>query len=161
MIFEFTLTFSIPNQKWDVDEIADKIFGSGMNDVLVLTGIKDVVGLDVFRESTTAMKAIESVVQDVMKVFPNVVLLEAKPDLVSKSELASLVGQSRQNINKLVGFPPPIITGQKPYWHLYQVIKWYESKKKFPFSEKTVEASKAAWIFNQQLEQKRLVSLVF
>ena len=158
MIFEFTITFSI--EKWDADEISEQVFGSGIHDALVLTGIKGVVGLDVFRESTTAMQAIESVVQEILKIYPDAELLEVKPDIVSKSEIASFVGHSRQNINKLVGFPPPTITGSKPYWHLYQVVKWYESKNKFPFPAKIVETSKAAWMVNQQLEKRRLEVLL-
>ena len=160
MIFEFTITFAIPEKKWDIDDISDKIFASGFNDALVLMGIRGIIGLDVFRESPAAEKAIETAFDDVTKVFPDAVFLDVKPDLVSISDIATLVGQSRQNLRKLVEFPPPTITGPKPYWHLYQVIKWYEKRRMIPFSKNTIETSKAAWIFNLHLEKQRLQSLI-
>lgn len=156
MIFEFTITFSVPKDTWNAEEISETIFGSGLNDVLVLTGTRGMVGLDVFRESSSAEHAIESVINDIVKIYPNAVFLDVKPDLVSLADIAKLVGQSRQNLSKLVEFPPPTITGSKPYWHLYQVIKWYETKKSIPFPTNTIETSKAAWMFNLQLEKIRL-----
>jgi hypothetical protein len=157
--FEFTVTFSVPNLEWNEDYISNKIFGSGLNDALVLLGIRDVIGLEVFRSAPTAEEAIKSVTTDIRDVFSDAVILEVKPDLVSIADIASLVGQSRQNLRKLVGFPPPTITGSKPFWHLFEIIRWYKTKGKIPFSDNAAETSKAAWIFNLQLEQKRLDSL--
>lgn len=156
MIFEFTITFSLPKDIWDAKKIPETIFGAGLNDALVLTGTRGMVGLDIFRESSSAEHAIESVISDIVKIYPNAVFLDVKPDLVSLSDIAKLVGQSRQNLSKLAEFPPPTITGPKPYWHLYQVIKWYKANKSVPFPTNTIETSKAAWMFNLQLEKNRL-----
>ncbi|MBF0367929.1 MAG: DNA-binding protein [Magnetococcales bacterium] len=157
MIFEFTVVFSIQDQKQDVDEISNRLFDAGLDDALVLTGIKGIVGLDLFRESISAEEAINSAINDFFKAFPDAELIEVRPDLVSIADIAKLVGQSRQNLRKLAGFPPPIITGAKPYWHLYQVIRWYETKKrKKPFAPNIVETAKSAWRLNHQLESRRL-----
>jgi hypothetical protein len=157
--FEFTVTFSVPGLDWDEDQISNKIFGSGLNDALVLLGLRGVIGLDITRSAPTAEEAIKSAISDIRGVFPEANLLEVKPDLVSIADIAKLVGQSRQNLRKLRGFPPPTLTGAKPYWHLFEVSRWYADQGKTPIPNTTVETSQAAWAQNLQLEQQRLEQL--
>ena len=158
--FEFTVTFSVPGLDWDEDQISNQIFGSGLDDALVLLGIRDVIGLDITRSAPTAEGAISSAISDIRNAFPKAILAEIKPDLVSIAEIAKLVGQSRQNLRKLQGFPPPTLTGAKPYWHLFEVVRWYESQGKAPIPNTTVETSRAAWAQNLQLEKQRLEQLL-
>ncbi|MGN7611606.1 helix-turn-helix transcriptional regulator [Magnetococcales bacterium HHB-1] len=157
--FEFTLVLTISDSEWDADTFEDKLFESGCDDALVFSGRRGVLALEFNRNALSAEQAILSALENIKTAFPTTELLEIKPDLVTLSDIAKLLGQSRQNIRKLEGFPPPIITAPSPLWHLYQVTQWYEKNKHQVFEKTLVAVAKAAWRQNAALEQKRLASI--
>jgi hypothetical protein len=67
----------------------------------------------------------------VKKAIPEAVLVEATPDLVGLTEVAELLGFSRQYMRKLAyscsrSFPAPIHEGKPSMWHLFTVLRWAE-----------------------------------
>ncbi|MBF0622538.1 MAG: DNA-binding protein [Magnetococcales bacterium] len=156
MSFEFTITCAISSQKWDVELISNTLFDAGCDDATVFTGLRGTIGLTFDRVSDSAEMAISSAIEDVKSAYPEAEILEVKPDLVSLTYIAEMLGQSRQNIRKLTKFPPPIITGSNPLWHLYQVIRWYENRGSKPFHVGLSAVTKAAWNYNFMLEKNRL-----
>ncbi len=125
--FEFSLRFRLPKALSDLDEITDLLGDSGCTDALVGLGMPGYLGLDFTREARTAAGAMQSAIADVQRALPGSTLVEAAPDYVGLSEVAKVVGQSRQNIRKLMmrhhdRFPAPIHTGNPSLWHLAQVL---------------------------------------
>jgi predicted DNA-binding transcriptional regulator AlpA len=125
--FDFSLRFRLPKGLSDPDEIVDRLGGSGCTDALVGLGLPGYVGLDFTREARTAANAMQTAIADVHRALPGTTLVEAAPDYVGLSEVAEVVGQSRQNIRKLMmrhhdRFPAPIHTGNPSLWHLAQVL---------------------------------------
>src|SRR5690606_29937537 len=60
---------------------------------------------------------------------PEAELIEAGPDLVGLTDIAQLVGVTRQNMRKLMlnnksDFPAPIHGGTTMIWHLAPVLEW-------------------------------------
>ncbi|MGN7614216.1 DNA-binding protein [Magnetococcales bacterium HHB-1] len=156
MNFEFTIVCAIQDQRWDPNDISNKLFESGCDDATVFTGSRGTIGLEFYRESDSAEEAISSAIENIQGAFPDTEILEVKPDLVSLAHIADLVGQSRQNIRKLAKFPPPSVTGANPLWHLYRVIRWYEDHKGKQFQDGIVAVTKAAWVYNLRLDKSYL-----
>ncbi len=59
--------------------------------------------------------------------MPSATLIEAAPDLVGLTDIADIVGMSRQNMRKLMlahpaSFPPPVHEGASSLWRLWEVL---------------------------------------
>ncbi|MBF0153513.1 MAG: DNA-binding protein [Magnetococcales bacterium] len=159
MIYNFSLTFPVSRKDWNINDISNKLYESGCDDSTVFTGIRSLVCVEFHRESASAKDAIHSATDDIMRAFPDTHILEARPDLVNMADIAELVGQSRQNIRKLVDFPPPSAnTATKPLWHLYLIVKWYMEKTGIQFDNTLAELSREAWMYNQSLETNRMLN---
>lgn len=131
--FEFTLRFRLSSQTSDLDEIVNRLGESGCTDALVALGLPGYVGLDFIREARSASLAIRSAIRDVTRALPGCCLVEAAPDYVGLSEVAAVVGQSRQNLRKLMirhadRFPSPIHTGNPSLWHLAHVLDFLRER---------------------------------
>jgi len=76
-----------------------------------------------------ARDAVLSALRDVRSVLPTAALFEACPDYVGLTDVAELVGVSRQNLRKLMlvhadSFPLPVHQGSTAIWHLDEVLGW-------------------------------------
>ncbi|ADP98685.1 hypothetical protein ABWH88_16540 [Marinobacter adhaerens] len=61
--------------------------------------------------------------------------VEAGPDLVGISDMASLLNFSRQNMRKLIqthlaSFPLPVHEGASALWHLVDVLTWFSETQR-------------------------------
>lgn len=79
------------------------------------------------RETASALEAIVSAVQEIRSATPNTELTETSPGSVGETDVANLVGCSRQNIRKLMlthsaTFPPVVHEGTQNLWHLCPVL---------------------------------------
>jgi hypothetical protein len=88
----------------------------GCSDALVGVGQPGRIALDFTREGPSAQAAITSALADVKKAIPDGKLVEVSPDLVGLTDVAELVGVTRQNVRKLMlshaeDFPAPVRDG--------------------------------------------------
>ena len=130
-VYEFVLKFTVGVADTDPSQFINALGEAGCTDALVGVGQMGVVGLDFAREAPSAREAISSGIADVKRAIPEAVLVEATPDLVGLTEVADLLGFSRQYMRKLAyshprSFPAPIHEGKPSMWHLFSVLRWAE-----------------------------------
>jgi predicted DNA-binding transcriptional regulator AlpA len=131
--FEFTLKFSLTGREGSIDELVERLGAAGCTDALVGIGQPGRIGLAFTREAHSATEAVQSALADVRGAIPSAKLVEAAPDFVGLTDIAQLLGCSRQNMRKLAvqangGFPPPIHEGTPTIWHLATVLDWLQSR---------------------------------
>lgn len=128
--FEFTLKFSLENPAQDPEEFLEALGAAGCDDALIGVAQKGRVALQFTREAEDAFAAVTSAIKDVKSAIPDAKLIESTPDLVGLSEIAKLMGVSRQYLQKLettkYNFPQPVHSGKFAIWHLSSFLNWYE-----------------------------------
>lgn len=134
--YDFTLRFTLPSSETDMDDVADRLYGDGCDDALIGIGHSGSVALDFTRESTSAREAVMSAIAGVCAAIPGSVLVEVAPDLVGVSDVAGMVGCSRQNIRQLMvscvgSAPVPVHEGKQSLWHLAPVLDWLVRDKQY------------------------------
>ncbi len=160
MEYEFTLKFKIPTDP--VDELIEKLAEAGCDDALIGIGTPGKIALEFIRESTSAKQAIISAIRDVKSAIPDAVLIEVGPDFVGITDVADLIGVSRQNIRKLIvnhaaSFPTAVHEGTSAIWHLRHVLEWFKAKGLYEKSVYSLfEISRVAMEVNITKEVKRL-----
>jgi|SRR6056297_103573 len=126
--YAFSLTFHLPDPRADPEVLLDALYEAGCDDALVGTGVHGTIGLDFQRVASSARRAIESAVHDVTKAVPDAELIEISPDYIGVSEIAELLGCTRQNARKLVTnttFPPAMhLSGHASIWRAVDVVDW-------------------------------------
>jgi predicted DNA-binding transcriptional regulator AlpA len=132
MDYDFTLKFKFPEGD-DGDELIERLGEAGCDDAVIGSGMPGRIALNFIREADSARTAILSALSDVKRVIPNASLIEVGPDFVGLSDVAELVGVSRQNIRKLMlnnasTFPPAVHDGSTSIWHLALILQWLEHK---------------------------------
>lgn len=131
--YTFTLKYRLSTEDADMDEVVEKLGEAGCTDASVGIGVAGRLALEFIREADSARDAIRSALQDVKSALPKAELVEAYPDFVGLTEIADLVGVSRQNVRKLMlangDFPTPIHSGATSFWHLSEVLAWLGSRK--------------------------------
>lgn len=132
--YDFTLKFALADPEIDPEIYVNQLGEAGCDDALIGIGQKGKIALQFNREATHATEAILSAIQEVKRVIPSATLVEATPDLVGITDIADLMGFSRQNMRKLIithseTFPNPIHAGSSSLWHLLNVFQWFENKQ--------------------------------
>lgn len=163
-VFEFRLTFALPDADGDPAEIVDALFRAGCDDALVGTGRTGFVGLDFSRESQTAEGAIRGAVADVLRAIPGARLVEASPDLVDLAEVARLVGCTRQNVRKYAAgeaavrerFPIPVHASPRAsLYRFVEVARWLDAHTGIRVPDRTVAVAAAAAAVNSESLARR------
>lgn len=129
--FNFELIFKLVDNQ-DSSEYLDSLFENGCDDATISTGQLGMLSLSFTREAINASIAVESAINDVKKAIPSAKLVEATPDIVSISDISSILGHSRQYTRKLFNsetssLPAPIHIGNPSIWHLSEVLDWLKS----------------------------------
>lgn len=171
--FEFTLKFAFSDACIEPDSFIDRLGEAGCTDAIIGVGQKGRIALLFSREAYNALDAITSAIKDVKSVIPEAKLIESTPDLVGITDIADLMGFSRQNMRKLVqnhmeSFPPPVHAGTTSIWHLSSVLHWFESKQNRAIESSIKEVALANMAINLAKEcayldsrsQAKLMSLV-
>lgn len=151
--YEFTLKFKLQDSNIDPDIYVEQLYEFGCDDAVIGTGKKGYIGLNFIRESSSAYQAIASAIKDVKKAIPDAIFIEAAPDLVGVTDVANLLGCTRQNIQKLIAkdnsnCPPAIYGGAQSIWHLADFLDWLIDNKKHSVSESLVDVAKVAMSLN-------------
>lgn len=128
--YDFTLRFGLGQHDADPGLFVDKLLAEGCDDALVGLGLPGRIALDFTREAPSADEAVLSALSDVQRAIPEAKLVEATPDLVGLTDIANLLGFSRQYMRKLAvgegsGFPLPVHDGKPAIWHLSSVLSWF------------------------------------
>ena len=100
--YQFTLKFRLADAQADPGQSIDALFQAGCDDAVIGIGQRGWIALDFAREADTALAAILSALEAVKRAIPGVTLIEASPDFVGLTEVADLIGCSRQNMRKLM-----------------------------------------------------------
>ena len=129
--FNFELIFKLVDNQ-DSSEYLDTLFENGCDDATISAGQLEMLSLSFTRESISAAEAVESAINDVKKAIPSAKLVEATPDIVSISDISSILGHSRQYTRKLLNsdvssLPAPIHIGNPSIWHLSEILDWLKS----------------------------------
>lgn len=153
MEYEFTLIFKIASDDADVDVLLERLGTAGCDDALVGVGQAGRIALNFTREAGSAQEAIVSALRDVKKAVPDALLIEAGPDLVGLTDIAELVGVTRQNMRKLSlahpdSFPVPVHSGSVALWHLAHVLRWLSDRGGYVIEPPLVEVARVAMQVN-------------
>lgn len=129
MEYEFTLKFALSDPNADPEAVLGAIQEAGCEDALVGIGKRGRVALDFSREADTAEQAVASAIADVRRAIPGARFIEATPDFVGVTDIAKILGCSRQNVTKILTasgsrFPDPVHEGSAAIWHLESVLTW-------------------------------------
>jgi predicted DNA-binding transcriptional regulator AlpA len=132
-----------------LDLIEERLGDAGCTDALLGLGAPGRIALDFERTAPTATAAIESAHLEVLSAFPDAEIAEVVPDLVGLSDVAPLVGVSRQNLRKLMlshpeTFPMPVHQGSTAIWHLEEVLAWLVAFQRYELDPRLVEVASAA-----------------
>ncbi len=146
--YDFTLKFRFSSTTKNPDYYLEQLGNNGCDDALIGIGQNGKIALNFTREADSALSAVCTAIADVKGVIPDAELIEATPDFVGLSDIAELLGYSRQNIRKLVinhqeDFPAPIHEGQSAIWHLSNVLSWFKKGKRYQIDESLFDIAKA------------------
>lgn len=160
MEYVFTLKYQLADPDCDMDALLERLEDAGCDDALVGIGRPGRLALEFSREADSAEEALHSALADAKKAIPSAKLIEASPDFVGLTDIAEIVGISRQAMRKLVlahrkTFPIPVHEGSVSIWHLAEVLAWLESRGDYPFHSRILEAAKAALEINLLKEADR------
>jgi hypothetical protein len=151
--YEFTLKFSLPVSENDMDELVERLGEAGCDDALIGIGQPGRIALEFARQAESAFDAISSAVANTKGAVPDAKLIEATPDLVGLTDVAEIVGCSRQNIRKIMmssngTFPPPAHEGKSALWHLSSVLVWLKDSKSYQVADDLLEVASINMQFN-------------
>ena len=159
--YDFTLRFALGRHDTDPELCVEKLLAEGCSDALIGLGLQGRIALDFTREASSADEAILSALSDVQRAIPDASLVEATPDLVGLTDIANLLGFSRQYMRKLAvrkgsGFPPPVHEGKSAIWHLATVLAWFSDNKIREFDAALLEVAHVNMQCNLVTEVARL-----
>ena len=157
MEYEFILQFKLNPQNSNPDELIERLGASGCDDALVGLGVAGHLGLEFVREADSAESAILSAIFDVKQAIPSARLVEVGPDFVGLTEVADLLGMSRQNMRKLMithasSFPEPLHTGSTSLWHLNPVLEFLKERGYLKITQPLIEVARTAMRVNITIE---------
>lgn len=161
MEYIFTLKYQLAADDMDPDTLIERLGAAGCDDALIGVGLPGRLALEFTREAESAGAAIRSALADVQQVIPEAMLIEAAPDLVGLSDVAEVVGVSRQNMRKLMltwpgGFPVPVHEGSTSLWHLADVLGWLQEKGNYRLTQSIMDVAEVAMQVNALKAARRL-----
>jgi predicted DNA-binding transcriptional regulator AlpA len=161
MEYIFTLKYQLADDDRDLDALVECLGEAGCDDALVGIGQPGRLALEFTREADNADAAVRSALIDVRRAVPSATLIEVAPDLVGLTDVAELIGVSRQNMRKLMlthpgSFPAPVHEGSASIWHLADVLTWLQAKGSYSLTNDMLEVASVALQVNVAKEGRRL-----
>jgi len=159
--FEFTLKFSLTSGPLEPDTYINRLGECGCDDALLGVGKSSRIALLFNRAAENALYAVLSAIKDVKHAIPDAQFIEATPDLVGLTDIAEILGYSRQNIRKLMlknrtSFPAPVHEGKAALWHLSSVLTWLQQENRYSVDEALLHIAKANMQLNIAKEAAKL-----
>lgn len=161
MEYTFTLKYQLADDDHNLDALVERLGEAGCDDALVGIGQPGRLALEFTREAENADAAVRSALADVRSAVPSARLIEVAPDLVGLTDVAEMVGVSRQNMRKLMlanpgSFPVPVHEGSASIWHLADVLVWLQAKGSYSLARDVLEVAGVALQVNLTKESRRL-----
>ena len=161
MEFEFGMKFKLGAAAIDSRQLVERLGEAGCDDAVIGTGQPGRIALDFTREARSVKHAIISALRDVKRAIPDAELIEVTPDFVGLTDVAELVGVSRQNMRKLMlshptTFPAPIHEGSASVWHLAHVLRWLTERGDYPIEKPLLDVAAMAMQVNLAKEAQGL-----
>ncbi|HEU0198106.1 MAG TPA: DNA-binding protein [Nevskiaceae bacterium] len=161
MEYTFTLKYQLAAGDRDTDALLERLGEAGCDDALVGIGQPGRLALEFTREAADADAAVHSALADVRRAVPSARLIEVAPDLVGLTDVAKIVGVSRQNMRKLMlahpgSFPAPVHEGSASIWHLADVLAWLQTEGGYALTADMLEVARVAMQVNLAKEGRRL-----
>jgi len=161
MEYTFTLRYQLAGDDSDLDALVERLGEAGCDDALVGIGQPGRLALEFAREAVDAEAAVRSALADVRAAEPSAKLIEVAPDLVGLTDVAEIVGVSRQNMRKLMlahpgSFPTPVHEGSASIWHLADVLAWLQARGGYPLAKDVLDVARVALQVNVAKEGRRL-----
>jgi predicted DNA-binding transcriptional regulator AlpA len=160
MEYEFTLKYQLSGPQ-DIDALIERLAEAGCDDAVVGIGQPGRLALAFAREGATAQEALHSALADVRRALPQAQLIEASPDLVGLTDVAEVVGVSRQNMRKLMlthpsTFPAPVHDGSLSLWHLADILAWMQARGTHAVAQAVFDVASSAMQVNVARAQERV-----
>ncbi|MDH0056465.1 helix-turn-helix transcriptional regulator [Stutzerimonas stutzeri] len=161
MEYTFTLKYQLADDDRNPDVLVERLGEAGCDDALVGIGQPGRLALEFIREAENADAAVRSALADVRSALPSARLIEVAPDLVGLTDVAEMVGVSRQNMRKLMlanpgSFPAPVHEGSASIWHLADVLTWLQARGSYSLARDVLEVARVALQVNLAKESRRL-----
>ena len=165
MEYTFTLKYRLSEQDCNHDEIVERLGEAGCDDALIGVGQPGRIALEFTREADSAQAALVSALSDVKGAVPCAKLIEAAPDFVGLTDVAEVIGVTRQNMRKLMvshamSFPAPVHEGSSSVWHLAEVMSWLQDKGTYKLEPAVFEVARAAMQVNLAKEALQITPRV-
>ncbi|PLW81296.1 DNA-binding protein [Kineobactrum sediminis] len=149
MEYIFTLKYQLLDRDCDPDALVERLGAGGCDDALVGLGQPGRLALEFSRMAVSAEEAVHTALADVKGAVPSARLIEASPDFVGLTDVADLVGISRQAMRKLMlthreTFPMPVHEGNASIWHLAEVLDWLRLRGGYQIDNKILETARVA-----------------
>lgn len=157
--YEFTLTFDLAASALAPDDLVEALGDHGCDDAIAGIGRPGRLALAFTRGADSATAAVFGAIRDAKRVLPGALLLEAAPDYVGITEVAEIVGRSRQNIRKLMlgsggSAPAPMHEGSSAIWHLATLLRWLRDEKRYRVADDLLELASANMQVNVAIDQR-------
>lgn len=162
--FSFTLKFTLPDHGADPAGFLGRLAAAGCEDATVGIGQRGRIALEFTREARTATDAILGALRDIARAIPGAVLVEVAPDFVGLTDVARILGCSRQNARKAMirsgaAFPAPVHDGNPSLWRLAKVLTWAQARGD-AVDRELLEVARAAQQVNLAREMRDAVPAV-
>lgn len=160
MEYVFTLKYQLVDHDSDQDALVERLGAAGCYDALVGVGLPGRLALEFSREAGSAEEAFRTALADVKSAVPSARLIEALPGLVGLTDVADIVGISRQAMRKLMlahraTFPVPVHEGSASIWHLSEGPDWLNSREGYRIDVGVLEVATVALAVNVAKEAVR------
>ena len=155
--YQFTLKFKLSNSKQNPADYEDTLFDAGCDDALIGTGIDGRIALDFSREAENAEDAVLSALAAVYQAIPDAKFIEATPDLVGLSDIATLLKISRQAMRKVMLvnsdiFPLPVHEGKQILWHMSKIVAFLKSTARYELPSEIAEVAEVNRTLNTVIQ---------
>ncbi len=159
--YEFDLKYSLPEISQNPELFVERLGEAGCTDALVGIGRAGRIAFHFTRDANSALEAVLSAIKNIKSAIPEAVMIEAAPDLVGLSDIADILGYSRQNIRKLMmnnlaSFPTPIHEGKTILWHLSSILAWIKEKNRYQINERLLDVANTNMQLNIAKEAMQL-----
>jgi predicted DNA-binding transcriptional regulator AlpA len=159
--YTFTLKYQLAEQDASHDDLVERLGAAGCDDALVGVGQPGRIALEFVREAESAEAALMSALADVKRAIPSAKLIEAAPDFVGLTDVAEVVGVTRQNMRKLMvshatSFPTPVHEGSASLWHLAEIMAWLQARGTYKVEQAGLEVALVTMQVNLAKEVRQL-----